>query len=779
MATKIQRLPYLVQWAVFFILIFLYENKIDVKKFNCKFWFFLLVFYFTTYTNNLFSLDSLRSSIYNPELYEIEEVIFEGNKKISSEQLLKIILSKPSEMSTPNRIFNFLYKNLLSTPHPPKFYAKQLKQAIQKLIDEISFYNERQVENDALNLYHYYYQNGFHDVQIKHKFYYDRLKKKNILVFSITEGSQYLISAIFYKGLDSLPLELNKKIEKIRKITIGSAFNEFNLIYEISKIRNILRDNGYFYADFEIPSVIVDTLNKIDTVVVNFTTGKPQKIAKIFFEDSTDSQKRVGFNVKMNQMDLKPGDLFSQRKLVNSELNLNSLGIFEYVRIDTSSLFEQQTDTTLNLVVSLKYRKQQDIGASIFTNRTTVEKAINLGIEISYLHRNILGGAQSGNFFLRGFAVDVSRTIIEKKQFEYEYQAGISFAQPLLWIIRSARVGFSGQILFSQRKVYNKLLLNTFSVPLKFPTKLPFWTYFNNINFDFLFERQVPLNFAQAVSDFTRESKTLADSIRILEALSIYGNLDSYIKKHKPLLTSTLFGVTLTGDNRNNPIMPERGRLTTLALDGFLGLGISKFFRFSFSSFWFKDLNKYSVLAYKIRFGHIFWFNKGESFVPFERQFFAGGANSVRGWASRQLRYTKGMQIDTSGGRAINSFLRDFVGNASLFEATLEFRFRFGRPAYLNKTFANILELLTFTTFLDIGNAFEWLVLSQSGDYLFKYNLKDYIIGQAVATGFGLGFITPIGPICVDFGFPVYDPNKEKKAFRNMIFHIRLGYSFY
>lgn len=755
------------------------QSKIAVKNIQFNSIFKLILFSFTFFNNFAFSYDSIRVSLINPELYEIDEVIFEGNQHISSEQLSKIIFSKPSEISFPNKVFNFYYKNFLINPNSPKFITKQLKIAIQKLIDEISFYYEGRVENDALNLYHYYYQNGFHNAEIKHLFYFDTKRKTNILKFIIQEGNQYIISNISYNGLDSLPIEILEQVRKNRKLTAGSPYNEISIIYEISTIRNLLRDYGYYYADFEVPTVIVDTINKIDTINVNFILGKRQKIARIHFEDSVDSQKRVGYNVKMNQMDLKPGDWFSQRKLISSELNLNTLGTFEYVKIDTTGSFELRCDTALNLFVSLKYRKQRDIGASIFTNRTTIEKAINLGIELSYLHRNILGGAQSSNIFLRGFAVDVSRSFIEKKQFEYEYQAGISFAQPLLWIIGSARVGLSGQILFSQRKVYNKLLLNTFSLPLKFPTKLPFWTYFNNINFDFLFERQVPLNFAEALSDFTREAITLADSLRILEALSIYGNLDSYIKSHKPLLTSTLFGITITGDSRNNPIMPEKGRLAAFTLDGFLGLGISKFYRFNLSYLWFKDWSNYTVFAWKFRIGNIFWFNKSESFVPFERQFFAGGANSIRGWPSRQLRYTKGKNIDTSGTNAVNSFLRDFVGNASLFENTLELRFRFGRPAYLNKTIADILELLTFTTFIDFGNAFQWLVLDQKGNYLFKYNLKDYILGIAVATGFGVGFITPVGPICIDFGFPLHDPNKEIKAFQNMIFHIRLGYSFY
>jgi len=59
-----------------------------------------------------------------------------------------------------------------------------------------------------------------------------------------------------------------------------------------------------------------------------------------------------------------------------------------------------------------------------------------------------------------------------------------------------------------------------------------------------------------------------------------------------------------------------------------------------------------------------------------------------------------------------------------------------------------------------------------------KYTLGDYIRGIACATGFGIGFITPAGPFFLDVGFPVYDPNGEKRAFASPVFHIRLGYAF-
>jgi outer membrane protein assembly factor BamA len=730
--------------------------------------------------NYLFSQTELNlyPSFYNPYLFEVNKIEFEGNKHFSISDLESVILTKATKKSIPHKILFFYYENVKRNRSAPKPLSTALKSILMSMDLEISFYKEGQAEQDQRNISLFYYQNGFHDVKVERSFFPDTTKKQNVLRFKIFEGEQYVVNYISITGLETLPAELKSKIEKLRKLKVGLPFNELALAEDLRNIRLLLRENGFYYADYQMPRVVIDTVSKLDSVFIAFSTGKVVKINQVYFIDSVGNQKRVGYNVKMNNLDLKPGDIFRQSKLLSSELNLNSLGTFELVKIDTTSVFSPQSDTTVNLAVYLRYRKLREYGIGLFTNRTTVEKAVNIGAEFSLTDRNIFGGGQSANFFIRGFGVDISRVVFEKKTLEYEFQTGVNFVQPLLWMIGNTRIGLTGSILYSQRKVFSSLQLNTFSVPLKFPTRLPFWTYFNYLDFDFFFERQVPKNFASASESFYKNAYTFQDSLRIQQALAIYGNLDRYINTQKPLLTSSIFGVNLSGDTRDNPLLPRSGRLTNFSLDGYLFLGMAKYYRLNFNLLSFWGLSDFVVLGTKLRAGHIFWFDRGNSYVPYERHFFAGGANSIRGWASRQLRYYKGVRIDTSSSALVNSFLRDFVGNASLLETSIEFRFRFGRPAYIGKTLSDILDLFTITLFFDAGDAYQWLVKDEQGNLITNYSLKDYIKGIAMATGFGIGFITPAGPFFLDIGYPLYDPNGEKKPLKNPVFHIRLGYAF-
>ncbi len=746
---------------------------LDFKK-----WLILLIF---LATGKLFSnLAELvpYPSVYNPYFFEIHNLEFVGNKYFPSSTLENIISTKANNKSIPHKILYFYFENIQRNRAVPKLLSSSLKTIVLSLVNEISFYKEGQVKQDKNTLTLFYYQNGFHDVKVNYKFFPDTLSKTNTLRFEIDEGNQYVVSFISIIGLDSLPRYLRERLEKLRLLKVGMPYSEELLAQEMRAYRMLLRENGYFYVDYMPPRVVIDTTLKIDSVYIVFNTGKIVKINDISFVDNVGDQKRVGYNVKMNHLDFKPGDIFSQSKMLSSEISLNSLGTFELVKIDTSSIFSPNNDSLINLSVYLRYRKLREFGVGLFTNRTSFEKAINIGAEFSISDRNILGGGQSANFYIRGFGIDFSRFLFQKKSLEYEFQTGVNFTQPLLWVLGNSRVGLTGSIQYSQRKVFTSLQLNTFSFPLKFPIRLPFWTYFNYLDVDLFFERQVPKNFATASTRFYENVNTFQDSLRIQQSLSIFGNLDRYINKYHPLLTTAILGLNLTGDTRDNPLLPRKGRLTNIGFDGYLFFGIAKYYRFNFNFLYFTDLSDFVVLGTKFRAGHILWLDKENSFVPYERHFFAGGANSIRGWPSRQLRYYKAVRIDTGSSAFINSFLRDYVGNASLLETSFELRLRFGRPAYIGKTLADILELFTLTFFFDAGNAYQWLVKNEFGDFVTKYTLKNYFEGIALATGFGIGFVTPAGPFFFDIGYPIFDPNKEKKAFRNPVFHVRLGYSF-
>lgn len=723
-------------------------------------------------------------------LFEIGEIRFSGNESFSRTILIKNISSNESSRSIPHDLIEFFYNNIKYTYIPGKV-KRAFKYVLATLQDEISYFDEVKAEEDVVNLSKYYYQNGFHDIEVNYSFFPDTNALINVLEFNITENIRYKVSSIKYMGIDKVENTIQEQISKKRKVKPNQFFDEIKLVNEIAGIQQTLLNHGYYYSKYQTPIITIDTNYYSDSITVIFNNGIRQKISQINFIDSTHGQKIIAYDMKVKQLEIESGKWYSQQDVNNTINNMLGLGTFDMVTVDTSSIFHPITDTTLPLVVFMNYRKQQEYGFSSFLNQTAIDNLLNVGVEFSYFHRNIGGAAQVFNPFVRG--VLQTESITDWMESEFEFQVGINFAQPLLWTIDRARIGVSSQLLYSRRTIENTLFLETFTMPVKFPIKLPIWTYFNNMSIDFTFERQSPINYQEALEEGFANAKTHEDTLYVINSFYQYEQLDYYLAdKDFWWLTASVVGISVSGDTRDNPFAPSRGYFTAMTIDGtpFAAIdidrlgGIAKFVRLQFTHYWFNSLNDHQILATKFRTGHIFWWDKINSYVPYDKQFFCGGANSVRGWMSRKLRYDN--KFYSGEERQLIEDYNDLFGSSTLIEGSIEFRHKFSRIRALGSALGSQVANLGLTLFTDIGNAYQWLVVGNDGEYLVKYNLWDYIKGLAVASGFGLRYDTPIGPVRLDFAWKVYNPmaRQDKTIFTrpdalgDFEFHIGLGHAF-
>ena len=193
---------------------------------------------------------------------------------------------------------------------------------------------------------------------------------------------------------------------------------------------------------------------------------------------------------------------------------------------------------------------------------------------------------------------------------------------------------------------------------------------------------------------------------------------------------------TLTLDKRDNPLNPFSGYSVTL--DGRVsspvigsdasyagtGLRITDILPFSI-----KEKNFAFAQSIHGAFTDVFG---GDQYVPISQRYYLGGRNSVRGYKENSLG-----PLGTSGG---------VIGGESLLQGSLELQYR----PY---------ESLSFDTFLDGGNVY----LPNHDDTFLHYS-----------TGVGLRFLSPIGPVGLDVGFPI-DRRPEDSPWR---VHFNIGTNF-
>jgi len=134
----------------------------------------------------------------------------------------------------------------------------------------------------------------------------------------------------------------------------------------------------------------------------------------------------------------------------------------------------------------------------------------------------------------------------------------------------------------------------------------------------------------------------------------------------------------------------------------------------------------------------------GGQSLPFFKQYFAGGPNSMRAWNLRQLGLGSSILSDTISSTSF----RDRFGDMQL-EANVEYRF-------------NIATIGGFkigsALFADIGNV--WNLKKDANNTNGEFSLKRFYQDIAVGVGTGLRFDFSYFLIRVDFAYKVKDPGR-------------------
>ena len=704
-----------------------------------------------------------------PYGYEIHRLEFVGNKDYETNELYSKVKTRPTNIGILHSLMLMYYSQGQINPHTPTLVMETLDKNIKWFENERRVFDESVLMDDIKSLEAFYKNNGYHKSQISYEFFPDSTTQENVLAFYIKEGERYSISSVKYIGLEDLDSNLSKKVRRVMTDYKGDYYSESKIEAEYSKVNEVLENNGYINIDRNRPVIYIDDEAKTDSIVIEYKLGHRKKIGSIEIVDIRNEQPAVSKNMREMQLTFETGDYYSKQDEVQSRINLLSLGVFDNASISYIS-DSTTTDSIVNVKVSLVYNNQQDWELSPFVNRTVFNETTNAGIEAGYGHKNVFGAAQRFRLYGKIFARDISRFIGSgnttneyQNLLEYEYQVGIKFDQPYVFSLFNWKVGASTNPQYSVRNILNNFALNTFSLPFTFNFRLPFYTVINNVYLDFNFESEKPSGFENILG----EGELTSD---IAEALIIYSSLQDY----EGFLTLSTMSLRAVGDKRDNPINPSEGYYLNGSFE-FPTLDVlSDYVRMQLKVYKYFGLSEQLTSAFKLNVGQIFLNFDSDYYVPFDRQFFAGGANSVRGWASRALRYDARSK-EEFGIDNLYGFVENFVGSTSIFETSAELRYKFERPEYFGEFLADQIASLGVVGFVDVGNSYDWLVNNSRSDV----KVDNFFSTLAVSVGGGVRYFTPVGPLRLDFAAPVYDPSGNVNfSVKYLRYHIGLGHSF-
>lgn len=592
----------------------------------------------------------------------------------------------------------------------------------------------REVPRDRVRLQIWYHQRGFREAVVDTATSF-REDGRAVVTFTIGEGRPVLVARTDYVGagddpeaglgpdvLDDLPLR-----EQDRLNTLLLDATRDTLLQR-------LRNRGYAHVEvFRQTRIPADRPYEAE-VTFEIEAGERSRYGEI----TVSGTRSLDESTVLRTMQLRPGDVYRADDLLEAQARLFGMEIVRSAQV-TADL-DARGDTLVPLLVSVQEGNAYRVRAG--AGWTSAEC---LNVESSWTSRNFVGGGRVlrlrgrvSNLLTREFGDLLCGVTNRSGPYEnLTWIAGADFTQP--WIF-STRNSF-GASIFAERQ----------SIP------------------DIFIRRAVGLQLALTRALGPRTALTMSyrperSQLKAAEVLFCTGFLvctpeDIAILGGTNILAPV--GLNFTRDRSNDLLNPSRGFRLTIDLEHAAGWTASdyRYDRVSVEGTSYAPLGDV-ILATRLRGG---WVGSGgfDRLIPSgesaeivhpQKRFYAGGANSVRGFAQGRLGprvltlREPGTLLDSIGNGGAGCtpaqvmdlscdagqledgvFLPRPTGGTGVFEGNVELRFGLGRS----------FELVTFG---DVGQV--WAVTG------------DVSLGDLEFTpGAGIRYLSPVGPIRVDVGY--------------------------
>ena len=439
---------------------------------------------------------------------------------------------------------------------------------------------------------------------------------------------------------------------------------------------------------------------------------------------------------------LRHGEIYSQRRHQRTINRFNNIGAWKLINIQAVPRVGQDTvDFRIQLTPSTKYLLTPNLEA--FQNQSAVSGSLlGLGLNIGLQNRNFARAANLATTNLR-YGVEFGSKFIQTQQFSISHT--ISFPRPVMLFKKFFFKKFIPERLQDEiRTTFNFNGANTERRDLYNLTTI-------NGSWGYEFQRNIPrtannitayLRLPNIEYSYLKKRDSLEELITLNPALNNIFT-DGFISS--VIAGATYSTVKKQNQNYYSANVEESGLLTGLIPSSFLD---SQLYRFIKLNAEYTRLMKFGKSAIAIRaFGGVgYEFNSTvnpnkRNNLPFFKQYYAGGPNSMRAWRLRRL--------------GPGSVVKDFGQNPERFgDVQLEFNVEFRYP-YVS--FAGV--KLEGALFVDVGNI--WFLKKAAGDPEEVFNFGRLGKDLAVGVGTGLRIDFTFFLLRVDYAFKAKDPSPD------------------
>lgn len=607
---------------------------------------------------------------------------------------------------------------------------------------------------------------------------YDTISKKKRVkvVYTLKPGAQYIISKVTYQKDSSLINNEIQKIENQSLLKIGQPFNLDVIKSERERIDNGLKEKGFYYFNQDNIIVQVDStvsrnhkveLNvklknntpelatqqfSINNIIVfpnySITDVKKGKYQVPMPEDSIKAHADDKFYIIDPSKKFKPiifdrtlyfdkGDLYNRK---NHNLSLNrliNLGVFKFVKNDF--VVSDSLQHKFDVYYLLTPKKLQSLGFEVLGNTNSINYA-GSEVNVNWTHRNLFRAAEQFKASVYG-AFDAQ--LGGSKDAENIYRVGTNMQLSIPRIV--APFTFHSSSAYVPRTNIN--------LKYEFQNRTTLYTLSSlSASFGYSWKENIKKEHNLKIFDVTYIHPTNVtakyDSIaqkntylqRVVQPQLIFGPTYSYT------YTNTMFPKTNTIYYKGS--LDLAGNLTGLLMGAnykkdkvkeILGVPFSQYAKIENDFRFYHKFAEKTILATRFFAGAALPFGNSEH-IPFSKQFYIGGSNSIRAFRARTLGPGS---YDPRLNNQTLSF--DQSGDIKL-ELNAEYR-------------ANIYKFFNIAVFADAGNI--WLINKDESRPGGEFS-KNFLQEIAVGAGVGVRLDFSIFLLRFDLATPLRVPYYEK-----------------
>lgn len=738
--------------------------------------------------------------------YLLDEVhVRSDNKEIKSSEMYSYVRQKPN-----SKWFSLVKLPMYIYCASGKDSTKWINKLLRKMGDAPRIYDPSVAEETRMQILSAVQNKGYLGAEVVLE---EKLKKNKIdAYYRISTGNPYMISSINYNIEDYVIRDLLMNDSIHSNLVEGMRFNVNVLEEERNRITQYLLNRGFYRFNKDYITFQADTVNgtyRIDLTMNialneqnngnNNSLHRQYKIRKVNYLMDIDNLAAVRNNpetdtVEYNQLSiiyndklfLRPGviashnriesgKLYSNRDVMATYSSLARLGILKYSNIRFVEHLENDS-AYLDAYVSLSRNKNKTLAFQI--EGTNSAGDLGAAASVTYTHRNLFKGSETFNIKLRGAyeAVTGLEGYANNNYTEYGIETNLEFPEFMFPFLKSdfkkrvnAKSQVSAKYNWQIRPEFERTLasaawsyrwnskkrashrldvldINYIYMPYRSNTFIEYLNYMDEINpllrysYEDLFIVRLGYTYTYNSAGVSTQQTAKKSSYSIRFNIEESGNLIYGLSKliHK------------------KPSDGESYRVGNISFAQYVKMD------FDFAkNIMIDDRN---ALVFHIGTGIAVPYGNSKS-LPFEKLYFSGGANSVRGWSVRSL--------GPGGYRGASGSL-DYVNHTGDIKLDMNVEYR-----------THLFWKLNGAAFIDAGNV--WTLKDRYSDSTGQFSFRRFYKEIAVSYGLGIRFDLDFLILRFDGGMKAINPMETgvdrypliKPDFsRDFAFHFAVGYPF-